>query len=134
MDYGKEKTVLTKRNSSVSFALECALLFLAIFVFSWGLHAKLSLYHADQGTSSVTNSMAKLSAETRTIRSSVSVEDKDPPCFALESLHFSALVFTLQGNRLASAKLVQVEAGPRIPGQYYLHGPDLKRRPPPVSS
>ena len=127
--------MLNKRNSSVSFALECALLFLAIFVFSWGLHAKLSLYHADQGTCSVTNSMAKLSAETRTIRSTVSIEDnKDSHSFELQPSYFSAFAFRLRAKRFASAASVQVEPGPRIPGQYYLHGPDLKRRPPPHRS
>lgn len=127
--------MLNKRNSSVSFALECALLFLAIFVFSWGLHAKLSLYHADQGAYSVTNSMAKLSAETRTIPSTVSMEDdRDPQSFELQSSHFSAFAFPLQGKRFISSASVRVESGPRIPGQYYLHGPDLKRRPPPSRS
>ncbi len=127
--------MLKKRNSSVSFALECSLLFLAIFVFSWGLHAKLSLYHSDQGTYSVTNSMAKLSAETRTIRSTVSMEeDKDPPSFEFPTFYLSSIAFSLQGERSASAGSVRVESGPRIPGQYYLHGPDLKRRPPPSKS
>lgn len=123
--------MINKRNSSVSLALECALLVLAIFVFNWGLHAKLALYHADQGTSSASNSTAKLSAETRTERAAILEEDQESPRFTLDLLHFSAVTYFLQGDHATVTKLVRIEAGPRIAGQYYLHGPDLKHRPPP---
>ncbi len=130
----KENTLFKKRNASISFALECGLLFLAIFIFSWGLHAKLALYHSDQGTSSATNSTAKLSAETRTARTAVSVERQTRPRFTLDSLHLSALAYTLQGCHATDVTMLQIELGPRIAGQYYLHGPDSKRRPPPTRS
>lgn len=126
--------MLEKRGSSVSFALECALLFLAMFVFSWGLQAKLVLYHANPGTSSTTNSTAKLSTETRTAQAVDSVKNQVPPRFPSEALHFAGVAIPLQGHDATAASLAQVERGPSIPGQYYLHGPDLKRRPPPVLS
>ena len=122
--------MIKKRNSSVSLALECALLILAIFVFNWGLHAKLALYHTDQGTSSANNSSAKLSAETRIASAAILEDNQDPSRSTLDSLHFAGITFSLQGHPTI-AQIVHIEAGPRIAGQYYLHGPDLKHRPPP---
>lgn len=123
--------MINKRNSSVSLALECALLVLAIFVFNWGLHAKLALYHVNQDTSSASNSTAKLSAETRTVCASILEDDQDQPRFTLDLLRLSANIQFIQGDLAAVSKLVRIEAGPRIAGQYYLHGPDMKHRPPP---
>ena len=122
-----------KRNSSVPFAFECALLFLAIFVFTWGLHAKLVLYQANHGTCSITNSMAKLSTESRGAWTADSIKDQVPPGPALELSHFVTNDFSVLRQHGVSA-LVRTESHPRSPGQYYLHGPDLKRRPPPLSA
>lgn len=105
-----------------------------MFVFCWALHAKLDLYRGDLRTSSVTNSMAKLFSETRTACATVSVEDQDPPRPTLASLHVSAFADMLSGHQASDPKTVQTESGPSIPGQYYLHGPDPKRRPPPFYS
>lgn len=119
-----------KRNSTIPFAFECALLFLAISVFGWGLHAKLSLYHAPPGKSTVAASRAKLSIGKQSGHSIVSAENQDQPRFTRESLRFAAFVFSLQGHT-PRINLSQVEPGPSIPGAYNLHGPDLMRRPPP---
>ncbi len=121
-----------KRGSSVSFALECALLFLAVVVFSWGLQAKLVQYHANPGTASTTNSMAKLSAETRMTQTVDLVKAQVPPRFPLEMFHLVGFGFSLQAHHAAAVSLAQPERGPSIPGQYYLHGPDRNLRPPPV--
>jgi hypothetical protein len=130
--FRKEKMLINKRNTSVSLALECALLILAIFVFHWGLHAKLAQYHA---TSSPSNSTAKLLAETRTSRIAVLAEDQDPPRFALNPFQFAAILYSFRDTYYAADAIpVHIEAGPRVAGQYYLHGPDPKLRPPPALS
>jgi hypothetical protein len=121
-----------KVNPTFSFALECALLFLAISVFSWGLQAKLSLYHAESGRSSSTSSMAKLSTEKHSARSVSWLESQAPSRLTSESLRFVAFAFLPQGHDVPSANPSQVEPRPGIPGQYNLHGPNLMRRPPPV--
>ena len=41
--------IFKRRNPIVPLALECALLFVAVSVFGWGLQAKLSLYHTNPG-------------------------------------------------------------------------------------
>jgi hypothetical protein len=124
--------VFKKRGSSVSFALECALLFLAVVVFSWGLQAKLVQYHANPGTASTTNSMAKLSTETRMTQTVDLVRAQVPPRFPVEMFDRVGLAFSLQDHHAAAVSRTQSERGPSIPGQYFLHGPDRNRRPPPV--
>jgi hypothetical protein len=115
-------------------AFECALLFLAISVFSWGLQAKISGYDGDSGTSSPTRSMAKLSTEESSTRAAASIAHSDPPRFTCESLYLAAAALMQQGNHVPQAYLGLARPGPRVPGQYNLHGPDLMRRPPPVAS
>ena len=121
------KMMLKRRNSTVPAALECALLFLAVSVFSWGLQAKLS-------TSVSTGSTAKLSTEEGSARAVASLEDQGQPRLTWESLHFAASALSQQGNHVPPTYLSQPGPGPRIPGRYYLHGPDLMRRPPPALS
>ena len=125
--------IAKKRNPNLPLAFECALLFLAISVFSWGLQAKLSGYCSDSGTAS-TRSMAKLSTEEGSTRTIASVENQDEPRLTWESLHFAAVALMQQGNRVPPAYLSQPGPGPRVFGRYNLHGPDLMRRPPPVLS
>ena len=121
-----------KRGSSVSFALECALLFLAMIVFSWGLQAKLGQYRSNPGTASTTNSMAKLSIETRMTHTVDLVKAQVPPLFPVDMLLLAGFLFSLQADRAAAVLLALTGRGPAIPGQYYLHGPDRHLRPPPV--
>ncbi len=128
----KEKILLEKRGSSVSFALECALLFLAVVIFSWGLQAKLVQYRANPGTASTTNSMAKLSAETRMTQTVDCVKEQLPPRSPVEKFSLVGLAFSLQTHQSAAVSPVQFEHRPSTPGQYYLHGPDCNRRPPPA--
>ncbi len=121
-----------KRSSSVSFALECALLFLAVVVFSWGLQAKLVQYRANPGTASTTNSMAKLSTETRMAQTVDLVKAQVPPRFPSEMFPLAGFAFSLQAHHAAAVSRTHPERGPSIPGQYYLHGPDSNLRPPPA--
>jgi hypothetical protein len=115
-------------------AFEYVLLFLAISVFSWGLQAKISGYDGDSGTSSPTRSMAKLSTEESSTRAAASMARSDLPRFTCESRHFAAAARMQQGNHVPQVYLSLPRPGPRIPGQYNLHGPDLMRRPPPLAS
>jgi hypothetical protein len=126
--------IFDRHNPNFPLAFECALLFLAISVFGWGLQAKLSCYNSDSGSSTSTRSVAKLSTEKGSDRTVASVEHQDRPRLTWESLHFAAAAFMQQGNHVPPAYLSQLGPEPRIPGQFNLHGPDLMRRPPPVLS
>jgi hypothetical protein len=127
--------IFKRRNPIVPFALECALLFVAVSVFGWGLQAKLSLYHNNKKHESTsTGYMAKLSTEKSSASTVTSVDDNDQRRLMGESRYASAIVFSLLGHDVAPAILVRPEPGPRIPGRFNLHGPDLTRRPPPVLS
>jgi hypothetical protein len=123
-----------RHNSRLPVAFECALLFLAISVFSWGLQAKISGYDRNSGTSSPTRSMAKLSTEESSTRAAASIAHSDPRRFTCESRHLAAAALMQQSNHVPQVHLSLPRPGPRIPGQYNLHGPDLTRRPPPVTS
>lgn len=125
---------LKKRNPIVPLALECALLFLAGSVLGWGLQAKLSLYHTNPGESASTSYMAKLSTEKSSARTVTSVDGQNQRRLTWESRHAAACVFSLLGHDVTPANLSQPEPGPRIPGRFNLHGPDLMHRPPPVLS
>ena len=125
--------IAKKRNPNLPLAFECALLFLAISVFSWGLQAKLSGYCSNSGTVS-TRSMAKLSTEEGSTRTVASVENQNQPRMTWESMHVAAYAFMQQGNHVPPAYLSQLGSEPRVPGRFNLHGPDLMRRPPPVLS
>jgi len=126
--------IFRRHNPNLPLAFECALLFLAISVFSWGLQAKLSGYCGATGASSSTSSMAKMMAEEGSIRTVASVEHQDLPRVTWESLHFAAVAMMQQGNHVPSAYLSQHRPGPRVPARCKLHGPGLMRRPPPVLS
>lgn len=123
--------LMKRRNPAVSSTLESALLLLAIFVFTLGLHAKLALYHTSQGQCSMTNSMAKISAETRAHTVKVSIPEADPADFTLSFERVAVYAFGLQAQPRPAAMRANTDRGPHVPGQYYLHGADLKLRPPP---
>jgi|GEM_PF-1643238 hypothetical protein len=124
--------MVQKRKPSASFLVECSLVFLAMLVFTWGLQAKIALYHVDNGAICTTNSMAKLAAENRSALATVQIRDQGLPPAVPEINHLAAFAFSLHMLQVSSAKLAELEPGLRGPGQYFLHGPDLKRRPPPA--
>ena len=126
--------MIGKRRTSVSLCLECALLFLSVLIFSWGLQAKLALYQASADQLSTTNSMAKLSAENRVEQTTVSLQAKGQPRFIRTSKELITFSACLQDQPLPLTGRAQVGSGPQAPGQYFLHGPDLKHRPPPAVS
>ena len=126
--------IFKRHDPNLPLAFECALLFLAISVFSWGLQAKLSGYFSDSGNSASTRPMAKLSVEESSDRTVAVVANRDQPRPTWESLQFAAFASSQQGKHVPPAYLGQPGPGPRIPGRYNLHGPDLMRRPPPVLS
>jgi hypothetical protein len=126
--------IFERRNPIVPFALECALLFVAVSVFGWGLQAKLSLYQNNKHESTSTSYMAKMSTDKSSDLTAGSVEGHDQRRFIGESRQTFAVVFSLLGHGVAPARLIQPEPGPRIPGRFNLHGPDLTRRPPPLLS
>ena len=126
--------MIGKRKASISISLEWALLFLSILVFSWGLQAKLALYQISPGQLSTTNSMAKLSAENRVAQTTVSLQIKSQPRFRRAPKGLFTLSAGLQDQPLLLTAQAQVESESQTPGQYFLHGPDLRRRPPPVLS
>ena len=124
--------MVQKRKPSASFLVECSLVFLAMLVFSWGLQAKLALYHTDNGAICTTNSMAKLAVENRSALTTVQLRDRGLPPAVPETNHLAAFDFSLHPLQVSSAKLAELERGLGAPGQYYLHGLDLKHRPPPA--
>ena len=126
--------IFKRHNPTAPLALECALLFLAISVFGWGLQAKLSVYQINEGKSTSASYMAKLATEKSTARTVAAVNDRDQGSAVLELRHIAAVTFSLQSNQFPTVFMGQLEPGPRIPGRYNLHGPDLMRRPPPVLS
>ena len=126
--------IFKRHNPNLSLAFEGALLFLAISVFSWGLQAKVSGYNSDSGTSVSTRSIAKLSTEEFSTRATASIAHPDLPHVTCEPLHLAAAALMQQNNHVPPAYLSQPRPGPRVSGQFNLHGPDLMRRPPPVLS
>lgn len=102
-----------------------------MLVFSWGLQAKLALYHADNGAICTTNSMAKLAVDNRSAQTTIQIRYRGLLPALPEINHLQALIsslYILQGSPVQLAELERRLSGP---GQYFLHGPDLKRRPPP---
>jgi len=102
-----------------------------MLVFSWGLQAKLALYHADNDAICTTNSMAKLAVDNRSALTKIQIRDRSLLPELPEINHFQALASSLHILQGSSAKLAELERRLSGPGQYFLHGPDLKRRPPP---
>ncbi len=126
--------MFTRRNPGISFTLECAVLFLAITVFGWGLRGKLALYHADAANSAAVATTAKLTIEERSARSVVAAHTHVKPRLTPDSMCRVAFAFVLLEPDAPLANRVQDQPGPNTPGRYYLHGPDLMRRPPPAIS
>jgi len=117
-------------QSTVPFAIECALLFLALAVFSWGLQAKLSLYKT-HGPSS-TGMVAKLSMEKHSSHT-IASRERDGGNRPAEKVDLPASV-SLHGILVFSLALHQVALGLSNPSRYDLHGLYSLHRPPPSFS
>ncbi len=120
--------MLKRPQATVSLALECALLFLAIAVFSFGLQAKLSLYKSHPPSAAV----AKLSTEKRSAHTIVArvVREKDSPSSPAQKIRLHASI-SLQRALVPCSALHQVELSLYDPGRAHLHGLHSLRRPPP---
>ena len=123
-----------RHNSRTSVALEYALLFLAIAVFSWGLRGKLALYHTESGSSSMISTTAKLTTEERSARSVVAAHTHIKPRFTPDSMCRVTFAFTVQIHDAPVPNCLEAEPGPATAGLYNLHGPDFMLRPPPALS
>ena len=113
--------IFKRDNPNPPLAFECALLFLALSVFSWGLQAKLSVYFSNAGTSTSTRSMAKLSTEEGSDRKLASVECPDRPRLTWESLHFAAVASLPQGNHVPLAYDCRLRPEPWASGRFNLY-------------
>jgi hypothetical protein len=113
-----------------SFALKCALFFLASAIFSWGLQAKLSLYNAPQSPSVTT--VAKLLTEKRSAQTMASLEAHESLCGAPQILELVTLAASIKAQRSPSLRLYQVAVDSCRPCRRDLQDPDLMRRPPPA--
>ena len=119
---------------TVPLTLKCALLFLALSVFSWGLQAKLSVYNSNSGNSTSTIYRSKLSTEKASVPTAApeksEQDDRDQTTF--RSVHFTVFAVLLHGAQVSAAFMIQpVHWSPKS-DRYSLH--DLLRRPPPVLS
>jgi hypothetical protein len=113
-----------------SFALKCALFFLASAVFSWGLQAKLSLYNAPQSPSVTT--IAKLSTEKHSAQTMASLEAHKSLFGAPQILALVTLAASIKAQWSPSFRFYQVEVDSCRPCRRDLQDPDLMRRPPPA--
>lgn len=77
--------------------------------------------------------MSKLAVDNRSALTTVQVRDQGLPPAVPEINHLAAFALYRHMLQVSSAKLAELDLGLRGPGQYFLHGPDLKRRPPPAS-
>jgi len=112
-------------------ALKCAFLFLACAVFSWGLHAKLSLYKANQSPS--TSTVAKLLTERRSAQTMASLERALKPDTAQETLNLISLLVLAHTILFLTFKFYQVEMNFCRSSGWNYHDPHLTQRPPPAS-
>jgi hypothetical protein len=119
-------------QTAAPFALKCALLFLAVSVFAFGLNAKLSLYRKHQSTGTV--AAAKLSTEKRSAQSTVVLKVVKEPLASAETLRLMA--FAVFHNVISSPafRLHQVEVSLCSPCRCDSRSSLLMNRPPPTLS
>jgi hypothetical protein len=113
-----------------SFALKCALLFLASAVFNWALQAKLSLYLVPQ--SAPVTTVAKLSTEKSSVQTVASLETHESLYGAPKLLKLVTQSASIKAFWSPSFRFHQVEVNRCSPCRRDLRGLDLMRRPPPA--
>jgi hypothetical protein len=122
---------MSKRHEiAATYAFKCALLFLACSVFSWGLHAKLSLYKTPQPPSTVT--VAKFLTERRTAQTMVLLEKILKPNTARAMLNLIPLLVLAQAILFLTFKFYQLEIHFCRSSRWNFHDPHLTQRPPPA--
>jgi hypothetical protein len=119
-------------QTAAPLALKCALLFLAVSVFAFGLNAKLSLYQKHQSPDTV--AAAKLSTEKRAAQSTIVLKVVKEPLASDETLRLMA--FAVFHNVISSPtfRLHQVEVSLCSPCRCDSRSSSLMNRPPPTLS
>jgi hypothetical protein len=126
----RRRQMLKRPQIADTYAFKCALLFLACAVFTWGLHAKLSLYKHTQSPSIVT--VAKLLTETRSAQTVASLEKVLKPGTARETLNLISLLVLAQAILFITFKFYHVEMNFCSSRRWNFHDPHLTQRPPPA--
>ena len=122
---------MSKRHQiGATYALKCALLFLACAVFTWGLQAKLSLYKPQQSPSAVT--VAKLLTEKRSAQTMALLEKALKPGTDWETLSLIPLLVLVQAILFLSFELYPVEINFCRSRGWNFRDPHLTQRPPPA--
>lgn len=124
--------MLKRTQADATFALQCALLFLAFSVFGLGLNAKLSLYKARQSPETV--AAAKLTTEKRTAQSSLVIKVVKDPLASPETWKFIALTAFHDILSSPAFRLGQVETSLCSPCRWDSHRSSLMNLPPPALS
>ena len=121
---------MLKRPQIATYAFKCALLFLASAVFTWGLHAKLSLYKPPQSPSTFT--VAKLLTERRSAQTMAVLENALQPDTAWETLNLIPLLVLAQAILILAFEFYQVEMNLCRRRRRNFQDPHLTERPPPA--
>ena len=122
---------MSKRHQiAARYAFKCALLFLACAVFSWGLHAKLSLYKTSQSPSTVT--VAKLLTEKRSAQTIAWLEKAVKSDTNWETLNLFPFVILAQAILILTFEFYQVGINLCGSRRWGLQDPHLAQRPPPA--
>ena len=121
---------MLKRPQIATYAFKCALLFLASAVFTWGLHAKLSLYKPPQSPSTFT--VAKLLTERRSAQTMAVLENALQPDTAWETLNLVPLLVLAQAILILAFEFYQVEMNLCRRRRRNFQDPHLTERPPPA--
>ena len=121
---------MLKRPQIATYAFKCALLFLASAVFTWGLHAKLSLYKPPQSPSTFT--VAKLLTERRSAQTMAVLENALQPDTAWETLNLVPLLVLAQAILILAFEFYEVEMNLCRSRRRNFQDPHLTERPPPA--
>jgi hypothetical protein len=121
--------VLKRPQIAGTYALKCALLFLACAVFIWGLHAKLSLYKTPQSPSTVT--VAKLLTEKRSAQPMALLEKALNPNTAPKTLNLISQLVLSQAILILTFASYQLETNLGS-SRRWVYDPLLTQRPPPA--
>jgi hypothetical protein len=122
--------MLKRSQITVTFAVKCALLFLACAVFSWGLQAKLSLYKTQQSPSTAT--VAKLLTEKRSAQTIALFEKALKPDRVQATWTLVLLLVLADATLILTSELSQVEMTLCRRSMGVFQNPHLTQRPPPA--
>jgi hypothetical protein len=119
-------------KTAVPLALKCALFFLAVSVFAFGLNAKLSLYRTHQSPDTV--AAAKLTTEKRTAQSTIVLKVVREPLASFEILRLMAFAVFPDAISSPVSGLHQAKVSLCSPCRCDSLSSSLVNRPPPMLS